>query len=72
MSLYPIDMAVKPQVKAFFDPFSSTLSYLVQDPDSAARERALAGGRYCAATASASSRPTISNMIRFNSKSFGV
>lgn len=31
---YPIDMSVKPDVKAFFEPQSSTISYVVKDPAS--------------------------------------
>lgn len=32
---YPIDMNVEPQVKAFFDEATNTISYVVKDPDSA-------------------------------------
>ena len=32
---YPIDMSVKPDVKAFFDPQTNTVSYVVKDPASA-------------------------------------
>ena len=35
MSDYPIDMSVKPEVKAFFDPVTNTISYVVRDPGSA-------------------------------------
>ncbi len=35
MSDYPVDMAVKPQVKAFFDAATNTISYVVKDPNSA-------------------------------------
>jgi glyoxylase-like metal-dependent hydrolase (beta-lactamase superfamily II) len=31
-SNYPVDMAVKPEVKAFFDPATNTISYVVKDP----------------------------------------
>jgi glyoxylase-like metal-dependent hydrolase (beta-lactamase superfamily II) len=31
---YPIDMSVKPEVTAFFDPATSTISYVVKDPAS--------------------------------------
>jgi glyoxylase-like metal-dependent hydrolase (beta-lactamase superfamily II) len=34
MSDYPIDMSVKPEVKAFFDPATNTISYVVKDPGS--------------------------------------
>jgi glyoxylase-like metal-dependent hydrolase (beta-lactamase superfamily II) len=33
---YPIDMAVKPEVQAFFDPATFTISYIVKDPQSPA------------------------------------
>ncbi|WP_051644939.1 MBL fold metallo-hydrolase [Labrenzia sp. DG1229] len=33
-SNYPVDMAVKPDVKAFFDPATNTISYVVKDPTS--------------------------------------
>jgi len=36
MSDYPIDMAVKPQVEAFFDKGTNTISYVVRDPGSKA------------------------------------
>ncbi|MDH3663363.1 MAG: MBL fold metallo-hydrolase [Alphaproteobacteria bacterium] len=36
MASYPIDMSVKPEVKAFFDPTTNTISYVVKDPGSAA------------------------------------
>lgn len=29
---YPVDMSVKPDVKAFFDPATNTISYVVKDP----------------------------------------
>ncbi len=31
---YPVDMSVNPDVKAFFDPATNTISYVVKDPDS--------------------------------------
>ena len=34
MSNYPIKMDVKPQVDAFFDPATNTISYVVKDPSS--------------------------------------
>lgn len=34
MTDYPIDMSVKPQVEAFFDPATNTISYVVKDPSS--------------------------------------
>ena len=34
MSNYPVDMSVKPEVKAFFDPDTNTISYVVRDPAS--------------------------------------
>ena len=34
MVTYPIDISVKPQVKAFFDPATNTISYVVRDPSS--------------------------------------
>ena len=34
MSDYPINMAVKPEVEAFFDPATNTISYVVKDPSS--------------------------------------
>ncbi len=34
MTDYPIKMAVKPKVEAFFDPDTNTISYVVQDPAS--------------------------------------
>ncbi|MET1412970.1 MBL fold metallo-hydrolase [Roseibium sp. HPY-6] len=33
-SNYPVDMAVVPEVKAFFDPATNTISYVVKDPAS--------------------------------------
>ncbi len=33
---YPIDMTVKPDVTAFFDPDTNTISYVVKDPNSSA------------------------------------
>ncbi|MEM9635368.1 MAG: MBL fold metallo-hydrolase [Pseudomonadota bacterium] len=33
-SNYPVDMAVKPDVTAFFDPATNTISYVVKDPAS--------------------------------------
>ncbi|MBF9030908.1 MBL fold metallo-hydrolase [Rhodobacterales bacterium HKCCE3408] len=34
MTQYPVDMNVKPQVKAFFDEATNTISYVVKDPTS--------------------------------------
>jgi glyoxylase-like metal-dependent hydrolase (beta-lactamase superfamily II) len=34
MSHYAVDMTVKPDVKAFFDPATNTISYVVKDPKS--------------------------------------
>ncbi|MBV1904101.1 MAG: MBL fold metallo-hydrolase [Marinosulfonomonas sp.] len=34
MTSYPIDMDVVPKVRAFFDPATNTISYVVRDPDS--------------------------------------
>ncbi|MBS8226324.1 MBL fold metallo-hydrolase [Vannielia litorea] len=34
MSDYPIDTTVKPEVEAFFDPATNTISYVVKDPSS--------------------------------------
>ncbi|MEQ8828590.1 MAG: MBL fold metallo-hydrolase [Alphaproteobacteria bacterium] len=34
MSQYPIDISVRPDVKAFFDPATNTISYVVKDPAS--------------------------------------
>jgi glyoxylase-like metal-dependent hydrolase (beta-lactamase superfamily II) len=34
MSNYPVDMSVTPEVKAFFDPDTNTISYVVRDPAS--------------------------------------
>lgn len=34
MSQYPVRMDVKPDVKAFFDPLTNTISYVVKDPGS--------------------------------------
>lgn len=34
MSNYPIDMSVRPEVEAFFDPATNTISYVVKDPSS--------------------------------------
>lgn len=36
MSNYPVQMDVKPEVKAFFDPATNTISYVVKDPGSSA------------------------------------
>jgi glyoxylase-like metal-dependent hydrolase (beta-lactamase superfamily II) len=36
MTDYPIDMSVKPEVKAFFDSATNTISYVVKDPNSSA------------------------------------
>ena len=30
----PVDMSVKPEVTAFFDPATNTISYVVKDPNS--------------------------------------
>ncbi|MBO6916931.1 MAG: MBL fold metallo-hydrolase [Rhizobiaceae bacterium] len=35
MSSYPIDISIKPEVKAFFDEATNTISYVVKDPSSA-------------------------------------
>ncbi len=35
MANYPLDMSVKPEVTAFFDEDTNTISYVVKDPDSA-------------------------------------
>lgn len=32
MNAYPIDISVKPEVEAFFDPATNTISYVVKDP----------------------------------------
>lgn len=32
MGDYPIDISVKPEVKAFFDPLTNTISYVMRDP----------------------------------------
>ncbi len=34
MANYPVDMSVKPEVTAFFDEDTNTISYVVKDPDS--------------------------------------
>jgi len=34
MASYPVNMAVTPEVKAFFDPATNTITYVVKDPDS--------------------------------------
>ena len=36
MSDYPVNMSVRPEVKAFFDPDTNTISYVVKDPASTA------------------------------------
>lgn len=36
MANYPVNMAIKPDVTAFFDPATNTISYVVKDPQSAA------------------------------------
>lgn len=36
MGTYPVNTAISPQVKAFFDPATNTISYVVKDPGSAA------------------------------------
>lgn len=36
MTDYPVDLAVKPEIEAFFDQATNTISYVVSDPDSAA------------------------------------
>ncbi len=35
MNSYPIDISIKPEVKAFFDEATNTISYVVKDPSSA-------------------------------------
>ncbi|WP_434054228.1 MAG: MBL fold metallo-hydrolase [Roseibium sp.] len=35
-SNYPVDMEIKPDMKAFFDPATNTISYVVKDPSSSA------------------------------------
>ncbi len=34
MSSYPVNMAITPEVKAFFDPATNTITYVVKDPNS--------------------------------------
>lgn len=34
MNAYPIDISVKPEVEAFFDPATNTISYVAKDPSS--------------------------------------
>ncbi len=34
MTAYPVDLSVKPEVTAFFDPATNTISYVVKDPAS--------------------------------------
>jgi glyoxylase-like metal-dependent hydrolase (beta-lactamase superfamily II) len=34
MSSYPVNMAITPDVKAFFDPATNTITYVVKDPNS--------------------------------------
>jgi len=36
LSAFPIDMSIKPEVTGFFDPETSTISYVVKDPNSKA------------------------------------
>ncbi len=36
MATYPVNMAIKPDVFAFFDAATNTISYIVKDPDSSA------------------------------------
>ncbi len=36
MATYPVNMAIKPNVFAFFDAATNTISYIVKDPDSSA------------------------------------
>ncbi len=36
MTGYPINLSVKPEVEAFFDPATNTISYVVKDPSSSA------------------------------------
>jgi glyoxylase-like metal-dependent hydrolase (beta-lactamase superfamily II) len=36
MNAYPIDISVRPEVEAFFDPATNTISYVVKDPSSKA------------------------------------
>ena len=33
---YPVDMTIKPEVQAFFDEATNTISYIVKDPSSSA------------------------------------
>ena len=34
MTTYPVDMTTKPDVQAFFDEATNTISYIVKDPSS--------------------------------------
>ena len=34
MTNYPVNMSVKPEVKAFFDEATNTITYVVKDPNS--------------------------------------
>ena len=34
MSSYPVDISIKPEVEAFFDEATNTISYVVKDPSS--------------------------------------
>jgi len=34
VTTYPVNLAVKPEVRAFFDPATNTISYVVKDPNS--------------------------------------
>ena len=34
MTTYPVNMDIKPEVHAFFDPATNTISYIVKDPTS--------------------------------------
>ncbi|HAW46852.1 MAG TPA: MBL fold metallo-hydrolase, partial [Roseovarius sp.] len=36
MTGYPVNMDVKPQIEAFFDAATNTISYVVKDPGSTA------------------------------------
>lgn len=59
---YPVDMTIKPEVQAFFDEATNTISYIVKDPSSSAcaivdsvMDIDYAAGRICA---QARCRPT--------------
>lgn len=36
MDHYPVEISIKPDIKAFFDPATNTISYVVRDPSSKA------------------------------------